>query len=176
MAKTKEITALQVLSEMDRLDRIRKAPNMPPQYIIGTKFPEKNANNIENAIEKFAKIVGFLAERTKTAGRKLEAKYINTVHGRVQVQKETFIPGTSKKGSSDMKLLIQGKYITAEIKFGKDTQKEKQKEYQELVTKNGGEYVIFKTFQDFLIWYVSKFGSPAIMQEAIYNLTPKKNS
>lgn len=146
---------------------------MPPQYIIATKFPEKNANNIENAIEKFAKIVGFLAERTKTAGRKLEAKYINTIHGRVQTQKETFIPGTSKKGSSDMKLLIQGKYITAEIKFGRDTQKEDQKKYQELVTKNGGEYVIFKTFEDFLIWYVSNFGRPVQMQEAINALTQK---
>lgn len=172
MAK-KQITALQVLSEMDRLDRIKKSPSMPPQYIIATKFPEKNANNIENAIEIFAKIVGFLAERTKTAGRKLEAKYITTIHGRVQTQKETFIPGTSKKGSSDMKLLIQGKYITAEIKFGRDTQKEDQKKYQELVTKNGGEYVIFKTFEDFLIWYVYKFGRPVQMQEAINALTQK---
>lgn len=166
----KKITALLCLSEMDAIQRRIDAPSIPPNYIKGTKYTEKNANDIEKAIERFAKIVGFLAERTKTQGRKLEAKWKDTPHGRVQIQKEQFIPGTGKKGSSDMKLLIKGDYISGEIKFGKDTQKKDQKEYEKKVIENGGIYVIWKTFEDFLIWYTARYGRPPQLTQAINNL------
>lgn len=169
--KTHEEIARKILSEMDRQQRIKDAPSMPPQYIIGTKYPEKNANNVEAMIERFAKIVGFMAERTKTQGRKLDAKFINTVNGRVQVQKETFIPGTSRKGSSDMKLLIPNiGFVACEIKFGKDTQRKDQKTYQQDIERNGGTYIIVKSFADFLKWYVSKLGRPTSMVEAMVKL------
>lgn len=169
MAK-KPITALSVLTVMDKIDREFKSPTMNPNYIVGTKYQSKCANDVEKAIERFAGIVGFLAERTKTQGRRMDAKYINTPNGRVQVSKEKFVTSTSRKGSSDIKLLIQGDYITGEIKFGKDTQKKDQVNYQQDVERNGGIYVIWKTFEDFLIWYVSRYGRPAIMQQAIDKL------
>jgi hypothetical protein len=166
----KKLTALLILSEMDKIHREAKSPSIPPQYIVGTKFSEKNANDIEKAIEKFAIIVGFLAERTKTQGRKMEATYKDTPQGRLTVSKAKFVTSTGRKGSSDMKLLIQGQYITGEIKYGRDTQKADQKKYQEDVERNGGIYVIWKTFEDFLIWYVSRYGRPEIMQQAIDRL------
>lgn len=171
MAKKKPITALAVLSCMDKIDREFKSPTMNPNYIVGTKYQCKCANDVEKAIERFAGIVGFLAERTKVQGRKMDAKYINTPNGRLQVSKEKFVTSTGKRGSSDMKLLIPDiGYIALEIKFGKDTQKEKQKEYQEKVESNGGIYMIVGTFEEFLIWYVNKKGRPAIMQQAIDKL------
>ena len=170
MAK-KQITALQVLSKMDSLQRIKESPSMPPNYIIGTKYKETCANDIEKAIERFAKIVGFLAERTKTQCRLMEAKWIDTPNGRVQTQKATFVTSTSRKGSSDMKLLIKGLgSVYCEIKYGKDRQSVDQKKYQADVERNGGTYLIIKTFEEFMIWYVSLYGRPEIMNEAIKEL------
>jgi len=169
----KKISALQVLSQMDAIQRRLDAPSIPPQYVVGTKYTEKNANDIEKAIERFARIVGFHAERTKTQGRLMGATYKDTPNGRLTVSKEKFVTSTSRKGSSDMKLLIKGSLITAEIKFGKDTQKADQKKYQQDIERNGGIYVIFKTFEDFLIWYVERYGRPQIMQQAINDLKNK---
>lgn len=169
MAK-KRITGLQVLSAMDKIQREIEAPSIPANYILGTKFQEKNANNVEKAIERFASIVGFLAERTKVQGRKMDATYKDTALGRLTVSKAKFVTSTGRKGSSDMKLVIQGQYIACEIKFGKDTQKVDQKKYQADVERNGGLYIVAKTFEDFLIWYVARYGRPEIMQQAITRL------
>lgn len=165
------ITALRVLSMMDQIDRETKYPNA--RYIVGTKYTERNANDIEKAIERFASIVGFHAERTKTQGRKLDAVWQDTGMGRVQVQRERFITSTGRKGSSDMKLLIKGQLITAEIKYGTDKQRPDQKKYQADIERNGGIYVIFKTFEAFLIWYVERYGRPEVMQKAIERLNTK---
>lgn len=170
MAAKKKITALQVLTVMDKIDREIKSPSIPPNYIVGTKFTEKNANDIEKAIEKFASITGFLAERTKTQGRKMDAKYKDTPNGRLTVSKAKFVTSTSRKGSSDMKLLIQGFPFAVEVKYGKDRQSIDQKKYQDDYERSGGTYLIVKTFEEFVIWYVSKYGRPKIMQMAIDRL------
>ena len=163
--------ALKILSKMDELQRRKDYPNV--RYVTGTKYTEKNANDIEKAIERFARIAGFHAERTKTQGRKMGAVYKDTPNGRLTVSKEKFVTSTSRKGSSDLKLLIDGKLITAEVKFGKDRQSPDQKKYQADIERNGGLYVIFKTFEDFLIWYVKEYGRPQVMQQAIEELKRK---
>lgn len=166
----KQITALAVLAEMDKIHRERKSPSMPANYIVANKFKEKNANDIEKAIEKFASLVGFLAERTKTQGRLMQATYKDTAMGRLQTSKEKFVTSTSRKGSSDIKIILSGQFIACEIKFGNDRQRPDQKKYQEDVERNGGIYLIVKTFEDFLIWYVNKCGRPELMTEAIERL------
>lgn len=173
MIKSKPITALKVLSEMDAIQRRLDSPSIPPNYIVGTKYKEASANDIEKAIERFAKIAGFMAERTKTQGRKMDATYINTDYGRVQTSSAKFVTSTSRKGSSDMKLVINGKAIACEIKYGRDTQKKDQKQYQSDFEKAGGYYFIVKTFEEFLIWYVKNYGRPKIMQMAIDKLKPQ---
>lgn len=170
MAK-KKVTALSVLSEMDAIQRRLDSPSIPDRYIVGTKYKETNANDIEKAIERFAKITGFLAERTKTQGRMMDAKYVDTVYGRVQTSAAKMVTSTSRKGSSDMKLLINGNPIACEIKFKRDKQSEVQSQYQKDYEASGGVYIIVKTFEDFLVWYVKRYGRPAIMQQAITNLT-----
>lgn len=168
MPKKKQITALSVLTEMDQIYRRNASPSNP--YIYGTKFKETCANDIEKAIERFARITGFLAERTKTQGRMMDAKYVDTVYGRVQTSTAKMVTSTSRKGSSDMKILIKGNPIAVEIKFKKDRQSEVQAQYQKDYEASGGTYIIVKTFEEFLIWYVKNYGRPDIMHQAIENL------
>jgi len=167
---SKPLTALQVLGMMDKIHRENKAPSMNPNYITATKFKETKANDVEKAIEKFASIVGFLAERTKTQGRLMAATYKDTAMGRLQTSKEKFVTSTSRKGSSDMKLLIQGTPIYCEIKFGKDKQRPDQIKYQSDVERNGGVYIIVKTFEEFMVWYSNRYGRPDQVQAAINRL------
>lgn len=169
----KPISATAVLTMMDKLHREAQSPSIPPNYIVGTKFADFSANDVERAIERFASIVGFLAERTKTQGRKMSAVHKETPMGRVQVSKEKFVTSTGRKGSSDMKVVLDGRFVAVEIKFGKDTQKVDQKKYQADVEKSGGMYIIVKCFEDFLIWYVARYGRPEIMQKAIDRLKQK---
>lgn len=167
MPAKKQITALAVLSMMDKIHRELKSPSMNPNYITATKFKETKANDIEKAIEKFASIIGFLAERTKTQGRLMSATYKDTAMGRLQTSKEKFVTSTSRKGSSDMKLLIKGEPIYCEIKFGKDKQRPDQIKYQQDVERNGGVYIIVKTFEEFIIWYTKQYGRHETVQKAI---------
>lgn len=168
MAKKKQITALSVLTKMDEIARREASPTNP--YIYGTKYKETCANDIEKAIERFARLSGFLAERTKTQGRMMDAKFIDTPYGRVQTSSAKMVTSTSRKGSSDMKLLINGNPIACEIKFKRDKQSQVQSEYQKDYEASGGTYIIVKTFQDFVIWYVARFGRPELMSKAIKQL------
>lgn len=171
MPKQKKITALTVLTQMDEIYRRKASPSNP--YIYGTKFKETCANDIEKAIERFARLSGFLAERTKTQGRMMDAKYIDTAYGRVQTSTAKMVTSTSRKGSSDMKVLIKGDPIAVEIKFKKDRQSDVQAQYQKDYESAGGTYIIVKTFEDFVIWYVKRYGRPELMQQAIDNLSQK---
>jgi hypothetical protein len=48
-----------------------------------------------------------------------------------------------------------GLSVKWEVKIGKDTQSEAQKEYERKITASGGHYYIVKTFEDFLQKYTS---------------------
>jgi hypothetical protein len=39
------------------------------------------------------------------------------------------------------------------VKYGRDVQSDAQKQYQEMIEKAGGVYIIAKSFDDFVMWY-----------------------
>jgi hypothetical protein len=61
--------------------------------------------------------------------------------------KNIYIKGTSLNGTADISALIKGKTIKIEVKIGKDRQSDKQKEYEKMITENGGYYLIAKDFE-----------------------------
>ncbi|QEL01111.1 hypothetical protein FKG96_09925 [Olivibacter sp. LS-1] len=153
------MTALQILSEMERQDRIRKAPSMPPNYIIATKFKDSSANELTKSIIKFIQLNGGQAERINTMGRVVDKRkkfkdvlgFTRTI-GSVEWQK-----GTGTKGSADISATIKGRSVKIEVKFGKDVQSEAQRQYQESVERSGGIYYIAKDFESFYRWYNEQF-------------------
>jgi hypothetical protein len=69
------------------------------------------------------------------------------------VGKGKWTKSTSTAGSSDISATIKGRSVKIEIKYGKDTQSDAQRRYQESIEKAGGTYLIVKNFDEFVTWY-----------------------
>ena len=103
----------------------------------------------------FLLLEGHWGERTKTTGRMIEGKTIKRgMFGAVQT-KSKWIPGTSTAGSSDIKAVINGKFIAIEVKYGNDKQSLKQTIYEANILMSGGQYWIVK---DFMCVLMTKHG------------------
>jgi hypothetical protein len=64
----------------------------------------------------------------------------------------TWTKGTGTPGSADISATIYGRSVKIEVKIGKDRQSEAQKNYQAMIERSGGTYIIAKDFDSFLEW------------------------
>lgn len=107
-----------------------------PKWIADGHFlePERpecsTANGLQGFITQHATWMGCHANRINTTGRKIGDKWIT---------------GTTKKGTADVALIIQGRSIHLEIKVGKDRPSEAQLKQQVAVRKAGGVYEFIST-------------------------------
>jgi hypothetical protein len=114
---------------------------------------KKGANKIESMVVDFLLLESHFGERTKTTGRMIEGKTIKRgMYGAVTT-KGKWIPGTSTNGSSDIKAIIDGKFIGIEVKYGNDKQSLKQAIYEANILMSGGQYWTVKDFEDFFQQY-----------------------
>lgn len=171
--KSKKLTALKVLSEMDKISREQKSPSMDPNYIVGTKFSDKTANGLTKAIIAFISLSGYQAERINNMGRMVNnTKVVKNILGvRSTIGSVEWQKGSGKKGTADISATVRGISVKIEVKIGRDSQSDDQKEYQMSITKAGGIYVIAKEFGDFVKWWVKNFGRPEALNNAIIRLT-----
>lgn len=65
-------------------------------------------------------------------------------------------------GTADISATIQGRSVKIEVKIGTDRQSDEQKRYQKQVEDAGGIYYIARTFEEFLKWYNSLWGTATI--------------
>lgn len=108
-------------------------------HYFAPKMPDCNkANGLQLAIQNFLKWNGHRATRISSAGRKVNGKWI---------------PGPTRKGSSDVSSTINGRSAMFEVKVGKDTASEYQLKEQDMERKAGGIYEFVKTFDEFLKIY-----------------------
>ena len=115
----------------------------PSAYQAGHYFKPKmpncsTSNGLQQAIIKFLLWNGHRATRVSSAGRMIKGKYI---------------PGSTRKGASDISATVYGKSLMLEIKIGADTPSDHQLREQELEQKAGGVYEFVKTFEEFLKIY-----------------------
>ena len=104
-------------------------------HFIEPKRPSiASANDLQNFIVDHATWMGCHANRINTTGRKVGDKWIT---------------GTTKKGTSDLALIIQGRSIHLEVKFGKDTPREDQLKQQIKVRQAGGVYEFIRTVEEY---------------------------
>ena len=120
-------------------------------YITASDWNDNSANALTKCIIHFLTYSGFQAERINTMGVYREGKKIQVGENSRQL-KGTWTPSTSTKGSADISATIRGRSVKIEVKQ-KDKQSEVQKQYQQSIEKAGGVYMIFRNFDDFIIWY-----------------------
>ena len=143
------ITTLKQLAEADLKLQVINRPDFP--YPVKTAYKDKTANELERSICAFFKVIGGMAERVKNMGREVTTiqKHDCSVFGEVTQENRKFIPGTGRKGTSDVKALYGGKSYAIEVKIGRDRMSQAQKEYKADFERAGGYYIEAKTFEQF---------------------------
>lgn len=108
-------------------------------HYFNPTYPKVNtANGLTLAISNFVNWNGFRATRISTTGRQLGGKWIY---------------GTTRKGTADLSLTINGKAVMIEIKVGSDKPSKFQLEEQAKERAAGGIYEFIHTFEQFLELY-----------------------
>lgn len=119
------------------------------------KYSDKTANQLTNSIIAYLTFSGHYANRINVQGQARKEK-IPLAFGR-HMDRITFTPSTTNKGTGDIHAIIQGRHVSIEVKIGKDYMSLNQLKEMERVTSAGGLYFIAKDMQSFVDWYKEKF-------------------
>ncbi len=137
--------AMQYLKNQSFNAKQVKYSGVPPQWIPATQYSDKTANGLTRCIIDFLSFQGWQAERVNNTGRIVSGRWIK---------------GTGKDGTADISATISGRSAKIEVKIGRDRQSIKQAQYQAAIEAAGGLYVIARTFQGFVDWYLFTFKIP----------------
>ena len=133
-----------------------KYPSMREENIPLTDWKDTSANGLTKCIISWINLNGGQAERISSQGQYREGKKIDVGTGEIAYTKQLpgkWTPGQGTKGTADISATIKGRSVKIEVKYGKDVQSDAQKQYQEMIEKAGGVYIIAKTFDEFVTWY-----------------------
>jgi hypothetical protein len=129
-----------------------KYPSMRPELIPLTDWKDNSANSLTKSIIFWINSNGGQAERISSQGQYREGKKIAVGESFKQLPGK-WTPGQSTKGTADISATIRGRSVKIEVKYGRDVQSEVQKQYQEMIEKAGGTYIIARDFDSFVTWY-----------------------
>lgn len=107
-------------------------------YCAPTLPKYKTANGLTKFITNYILWAGWRATRVNTMGRQVGGKWI---------------PGTTRKGTSDISCTVKGRSIMIEVKIGADKASEYQLKEQELERKSGGIYEFISSPEEFFTLY-----------------------
>lgn len=132
--------------------------SMPPHTVPPCKYKESSANELTKVVIAYLQHHGAQAERISVEGRVIDRRktYTDVLGVTRTVGSVDRIKASGTKGSADISctfpITIAGQRVglslKIEIKFRKDMQSDKQKEYQFTITESGGRYYIVKCFAD----------------------------
>jgi len=143
------------LVELYLEDNRKRYPSFPEHARPIIKYTENGSNALTKCVIAWINFSGGQAERISTTGRPIDKTQTSTdVIGRQRtIGSIEWIPGTGTKGSADISATINGRSIKIEIKYGKDTQGDDQKKYEQDITKAGGVYLIVRNMDSFIDWH-----------------------
>lgn len=157
----KKNLAISKLVELKKIYHRQKYPNLPEHCMPEVKYSDNSANNLTKCIVHYLELLGHSAERINVQGRRIDKTQIITdvLGHKKQIGSIEWQKSTGKVGRADIHAKIKHERykfaipIEIEVKYGKDSQSEKQKAYQLEMENIGTPYVIAKTFEDFYNWF-----------------------
>lgn len=125
----------------------------PHAYKDGHYQPKKvpavdTANGMASYIIDHMAWTGNYANRINVMGRQVGG-FTKTQSGKVFDDRK-FIKASTKKGTPDLDILINGVSIKPEIKIGSDRQSDNQVKEASKITKAGGVSVVFRSIDDYI--------------------------
>lgn len=152
--------ALKHLKELHLQAQRLKYPSLP--YYTSPQFTASKSNDLTRCVQTFLKLKGWHCERTGNEGRIIDDRqtYTDIVGNLRTIGNIKRIKSSGMKGTSDLKAIINGRFVAIEIKqeLTRDKQRPDQKRYQAEVEASGGLYVIVTSFAMFVNWYYSNIG------------------
>jgi hypothetical protein len=139
---------LKDLSDMRYKYDSDRHPSIPEHGRYRITYTDKTANGLTKCIKDFCDMSGILCDRTGSEGRFRPGKSVVDVIGRTRVMKGTWLPGNNV-GQGDLQIVMKGKIYSVEIKIGRDSQSEVQKDFQARLERAGGIYTVVKDWDDF---------------------------
>jgi hypothetical protein len=169
------MTPTQHLIQLAMEQKRKTFPNVPEAYLVRPTYPSRSEGGLIKSIIDFIKLNGGQAERISNTGRPIDRRQIITdVVGRKrQVGSMKWIPGTGTNGTADISATVKGKSVKVEIKIGRDSQSDDQKNYEHSINAAGGIYIIAKTFADFHKAYYETVINEAVPDFISYELPEK---
>ena len=147
-----------------------KWPNVPDKARTYPSYFSKSTttNGLTNCIIKYIELLGWSAERTGNEGRVIDNRKIvtDTVGFQRTIGSVDRIKSSGKKGTSDIKAVIQGRFVAIEIKNAKtrDRMSKVQEQYKQQVERSGGIYHVITDLQSGIEW-LDKFGENPFKKE-----------
>lgn len=141
----------------------KKYPSLPDYAIPKRVFSDANTKSLTNAVVDFLNFNGHHASEQRTTGTRIDkTKIVEDCLGRKRtIGSVHWANSQDEVGRADIiaKIMVNFKgrlipiAVEIEIKFGRDFQSEKQKNFQNKLENMGAIYIIVKTFDQFIIWY-----------------------
>ena len=155
----KKPQAVKELEELADIENQRKHPNMPVKYLAKSTYRDDTANGLTRCIIDFIRFNGGQAERINTTGIPIDTRReVTDIMGhRRTIGSVQWRPSGATVGSADISATIRGRAVKIEVKVGRDTQSDAQRQYQASIEAAGGIYYIARDFESFVNWYRSKF-------------------
>ena len=148
------MTSLALLKQLKLAELREKHPNVPEHALAVPAYSDRTANGLTKCIKDWIMLHGGQAERINTTGIYRPGETVIDVIGRAREMKGKWTKGGATSGSADISATVRGRAWKIEVKIGRDTQSDEQKEYQADVERAGGIYSIVGSFEEFIIeWY-----------------------
>ncbi len=144
--KYKKSEALKELERLHFEEKKQKYSNLKEGYLVATKFRDDSTNDLTTSIMAYLKLMNAFGARINTQGT-YDAKL------------KRYRYSGSTKGMPDISAIVKGRFVGTEVKYGKDTQSDRQKVVQKQIEDAGGLYFIAKDFESFYAWFKEKFNN-----------------
>ena len=114
-------------------------------------YTDETANGLTKAIIDWLTFSGCYANRINVQGQARKERI--EMAGGNYMDKITYTPSTTNKGTADISAIISGRHVSIEVKIGKDRMSLHQLKEMERVTSAGGKYFIARDMPSFLEFY-----------------------
>jgi hypothetical protein len=159
--KDSKINAIKQLKALFIADLKKRCPLVPDFALCTPDYKDTTSNGLTRCVIDYIKLLGYHVERTGNEGRVIDSRqtYKDVLGYSKTIGKITRIKSSGTAGTSDIKAIVQSKFIAIEIKCKAtgDRIRPEQLRYRHQIEQSGGLYVIATTFQQFYDWLNETF-------------------
>lgn len=146
------------LKELSKALSDQKHSTVPEHCRPVKSYRDNSANELTKSVLAYFEFKGWKAWRQASEGRFIQGRNYKDWAGREKQEKGMYIPRSkAAKGIGDIACIMKGgRFLSVEIKFGKDRMRDEQKKFKEEAEEAGAVYMVVKTWEDF-IFQINKF-------------------